>query len=47
MADWKRKFAALLLAGVSIFGVACSGDDGADDTTTEETEEAPEGEITP
>lgn len=53
MANWKRKIAALLLAGVSIFGVACNGDDAADDTTTEETEgteeaeETPEGETTP
>lgn len=50
MANWKRKLAALLLAGVSIFGVACNGDDSAEDATTEETEgaeETPEDETTP
>lgn len=47
MANWKRKLAALLLAGVSIFGVACNGDDAGEDTTEETTEETPEGETTP
>ena len=47
MANWKRKLLALLLAGVSTFGVACNNDDAAEDTTEETTEETPEGETTP
>lgn len=47
MANWKRKVAALLLAGISIFGVACNGDDSADDTTEDTTEETPADETTP
>lgn len=40
----KRKLLALLLAAVSIFGVACGDSDGGGDTTTEET---PTEEVTP
>lgn len=36
---WKRKIMALLLAAVSIFGVACGGGEEVEDDTTEETTE--------
>ncbi|HEX2179479.1 MAG TPA: hypothetical protein VHL54_08180 [Actinomycetota bacterium] len=45
MSNWKRRIAALMLAAISILGVACGeSDDASDDATSEET---PAEEATP